>query len=268
MPQVRAGETEVIVAGSFSDSQQERYPAATFLPFPPHATGPELWGAGIARARGVRIAITETLTVVSETWVRDVLASHDAACPIRGGVVEPLPERGLVSWAAYFCDYGQFMRPLPPGEAEELPGNNTVFERALLARVPAFTRPAFWKTYWCRELQAAGVPLTADPSFAVCDAKTYRLAPLLTRRFQHGRCFAGMRNAQLSPTQRALYAAASPLLPALLVGRLFRRLTPKRRHIWTLTASAPVIALAIVAWSIGEGVGYVAGVGNSCRHVQ
>jgi hypothetical protein len=267
VPQVREGESEVVVAGTFSDAQAAHYPHVAFLPLPPRTTGPELWGEGIAHARGALVAATETLTVPSPTWVRDVLAGWDPARPIVGGAVEPTRPRGLVSWAAFFCDYGQFMRPLQRGRADELPGNNTVFERALLDRVPAFTHPAFWKTYWCQALEAAGVPLAADPAFVVYDAKAYRLVPFLTRRFRHGRCFAGMRRAEMSRARRALFAAGSPLLPAVLLTRILRRLVPKRRHVGALAASAPVIVLAVAAWSLGEAVGYAAGAGASCRHV-
>lgn len=268
VPQVEEGEAQVIVAGTATAEQQARYPAVLFLPFPPGTTGPALWGAGIEHASGHLIAVTETLTIVSATWVRDVLTAWDPARPIVGGAVEPVPEQSLVSWGAYFCDYGQFMRPLARGEAEELPGNNTVFDRALLDRVPAFTRPSFWKTYWCRALQSEAVPLAADDSFTVYNAKTYRLSAFLKRRFYHGRCFAGMRLTQLSPAQRALYAAGTPLLPAILLLRTLRRLVPKRRYVGKLAASLPVIALAVGAWSVGEAVGYIAGAGESCRHVN
>lgn len=266
-PQAREAQAEVVVAGAFSDQHQARYPDVVFLPFPAGTSGPELWGAGIARARGDRVGITETRTVPSPTWVRDVLAAWDPSRPIVGGAVEPSQPRSVVSWGAYFCDYGQFMRPLRRGQADELPGNNTVFERALLDVAPALAHPAFWKTYWCQALAAEGVSLWADPAFVVVDAKTYRLAPLLVRRFRHGRCFAGMRNAGLGPARRALYAAASPALPVVFLSRILRRLVPKRRYRAELLKSAPVIGLAVAAWSLGEAVGYVAGAGSSCDHV-
>ncbi len=267
VPQIWDAEVEVIVAGDVGEAQRGRFPTVTFLPFPPGTAGPVLWGAGIARTRGARVAITETRTVPSATWVADVLATQDPTRPLIGGAVEPSEPRSLTSWGAYFCDYGAFMRPLRRGPAEALPGNNTVFDRALLDRATELTSPAFWKTYWCQALAAEGVPLAADPTVVVYDAKTYRLVPLLVRRFHHGRCFAGMRTAGLRPTRRALYAAASPLLPALFLSRVARRVVPKRRYRSKLLASAPVIVLAVAAWSLGEAVGYVAGAGASCDAV-
>lgn len=42
-------------------------------------------------------------------------AAHESSDLIVGGAVDPMPQRSLVDWAAYFCEYGQFMLPLTGG---------------------------------------------------------------------------------------------------------------------------------------------------------
>ncbi|HUG37728.1 MAG TPA: hypothetical protein VML54_12295, partial [Candidatus Limnocylindrales bacterium] len=167
-----------------------------------------------------------------------------------------------------FCDYGQFMRPLPEGTASELPGNNISLKRWVLERGREFVAPQFWKTYWCRRIQADGIRLHATPSIVVYYRKSFRLAPYLRHRFHSGRCFAGMRLRELSRLRRACYVAAAPVLPIVLTARMLRKTLGKRRHLAELALSLPISVLAILSWALGELCGYLAGPGVSCDHVR
>jgi hypothetical protein len=202
---------------------------------------------------------------VSSGWVHAALEAVDDDRPIAGGAVEPPETAGATAWTAYFCEYAQFMQPLPPGPARELPGNNLVFQRRLLEIGDRYTAPAFWKTYWCGELVAAGVPLTAEPALEVADAKNHRLGPFLLRRFRHGRCYGGMRG--LGPVRRGVYAAGAAVLPLLMVARQLRAVWPRGRHRARLVAALPLVLAADVAWAAGEAVGYATGAGRACRHI-
>ncbi|HET6566718.1 MAG TPA: hypothetical protein VFG50_02065 [Rhodothermales bacterium] len=265
--QVQGRRVEIILAGAFTPDQESKFDDICFIPFPEATPGPVLWGAGIARARGEQIAVTDTLTLFDAGWVDAALCACTPERPIAGGAVEPLPVQSLVNWAAYFCDYGQFMRPLQGGTSRELPGTNVTFKRTLLEHASAYTQPSFWKTYWCRALAADGVPLTSVPSMVAFHAKEYRLGSLLLRRYRHGRCFGGMRNEQLSVGRRVAYLAGSPLLPVLFLLRMTRTFLPKRRFRRQFFASLPFSVLALASWSIGEAFGYLAGPGDSCQFV-
>ena len=231
-------------------------------------TLPQLLGAAIARSRGGVIAITDSTCAVASDWVREILEAHREPDLVLGGVVEPRGLRRLVDWAAYFCEYGQFMAPIEHGITREVPGNNISFKRSALERGREFVTPEFWKTYWCRRLEDEGTRLRTAPSVVVYYGKSFRLFPFLNRRFQHGRCFAGMRLAGRSAGWRAVWALAALLLPLLLSVRLLRAIFPKRRYLVQFLLSLPISLLAILSWSIGEMVGYALGAGTSCRHVR
>ena len=262
---------EIIVADCSSEGPsadlRTQNPDAMFLQFPLKTPLPALWGGGIAKARGTVIALTDSMCIPDEHWIESILTSHASPDLIIGGVVESLPRRKWLDWAAYFCEYGQFMHPLIDGVVTELPGNNISFKRWVLKKGRAFVEPKFWKTYWCRQLQEEGIQLVSKPSIVVYDKKSYRLIPFLSRRFHHGRCFAGMRCSQLSLSSRILFVVGSPLLPLLFLARLLNTIVRKGRYIKEFIIAFPFSVLAIFSWSLGEFWGYLTGPGRSCRFI-
>ena len=263
---------EMILAYSSDEPRpadvEQTYSGISVIRLPAATTLPGLLGTALARATGEIIAITDVTCEVPEDWATEILKAHAAPYPVIGGSVEPNGLRRVVDWASYFCDYGQFMRPLAEGTVTELPGNNISVKRWVLERGKEFVAPQFWKTYWCRRLQAEGISLCSAPSIVVYYRKSFRLMPYLRHRFHSGRCFAGMRLRELSRSRRALYVVAAPALPVVLTARLLRKTLGKRRHLAELALSLPVSLLAILCWALGELCGYLTGPGLSCDHVR
>lgn len=263
---------ELILAYSSDDPRftdpSRKYSEFVVIRRPAATTLPSLLGAALARATGEIIAITDATCEVPEDWATEILKAHAAPYPVIGGSVEPNGLRRVINWASYFCDYGQFMRPLAEGAVTELPGNNISVKRWVLERGKEFVAPQFWKTYWCRRLQAEGISLCSVPSIVVYYRKSFRLLPYLLHRFHNGRCFAGMRLVELSRARRALYVAAAPALPVVLTARMLWKTLAKRRHLAELALSLPVSLLAILCWALGELCGYLTGPGLSCDHIR
>lgn len=269
IPQTEGRPIEVLVVGYLGDGTTipSRYPEVSIDSFPAETPLPTLYGAGLRRATAPLLALIDSTTIVSDDWVASVLEAHTTADYVIGGAVEPLPDQGATDWAAYFCDYGQFMLPRQADSVQALPGNNIIFDRALLAHGSEYVEPEFWKTYWCRQLQDQDISLRLDPSIVVYNAKQYRFIPYLVRRFRHGRCFGGMRIEELSSTQRILYASGTTLLPFVFMLRIARAILPKRRHLSAFLLTLPLTIAAVVSWSLGEGWGYIKGPGESCEAV-
>jgi len=263
---------ELILAYSSDDPRfadpSRKYSEFVVIRRPAGTTLPGLLGVALARASGEIIAITDLTCEVPEDWAAEILKAHAAPHPVIGGAVEPTGLRHVVDWASYFCDYGQFMRPLAEGPVAELPGNNISVKRWVLERGKEFVAPQFWKTYWCRRLQAEGISLCSAPSIVVYYRKSFRLIPYLLHRFHNGRCFAGMRLRELSRARRALYVVAAPALPVVLTTRMLRKTLGKRRHLAELVLSLPISLLANLSWALGELCGYLTGPGLSCDHVR
>lgn len=269
--QVRRGEVEIIVAICCADETSRfikpEFPDIKLIHFSKRKSLPLLLGAGIEQSTGDIVAVTDSTCVVAGNWVSEILKSHQAPHPVIGGGVEMAGGKGIVDWAAYFCDYGQFMHPMEEGVVNELPGNNVSFKRWALKRGQEYVRNGFWKTYWCRKLQEEGIQLISMPSIVVYYKKSFCLEPFLIRRFLHGRCFAGMRIAKVSVFKRMCYLAGSPLLPVLFLQRTINVVLLKRQYLKEFILSFPISVMAIVVWSLGECWGYLLGAGNSCDRI-
>ena len=259
---------EIIVVDSSGDSkivEKILSYGVALISYPEMMSLPVLLGVGIAHSRGEVVAVTDAACVVEKNWIEEILKAHRSSSPAIGGAVEAGKIQGLLNWAAYFCDYGQFMLPLFQGAAQELPGNNISFKKSLLDTGQEYVKNAFWKSYWCEKLKEEGVELVSVPTIVVRYNKSFRLVRFLMRRVHHGRCFAGMR--RISPLTRVYYILGSLALPAVFLFRIVRSILPKKRYLKEFMMSLPFSILAVVSWSVGEFWGYLNGMGNSCNKI-
>lgn len=272
--QAKGNEVETIVVDCSTDGTtriiKTRFPEIKLITFPERISLPLLLGTGISHSTGEIIAVTDAACVVDSNWISEILKAHETPNPVIGGAVEIEVERnkGMVEWAAYFCEYGQFMHPLKEGVVKELPGNNVSFKRWTLSKGQEFVQNEFWKSYWCRRLEEEGIKLFSIPSIVVHYNKSFSLVPFLIARFHYGRCFAGMRIANSSFLTRMYYIAGSPALPVLLFIRTTKSILSKKRYLREFILSLPVSILRIASWSLGELWGYLTGPGNSCTKVS
>ena len=247
----------------------EKFPAVEFVVFPERTSLAKLLGAGIARASGAIIVVTDSSCIVAGEWISSILRAHEAEkSPVIGGAVEMSKNGKLTDWAAYFCDYGEFMPPAPRGIVEVVSGNNFSVKRAALRRGTEYVAPEFWKTLWCRQLQSEGIELFSEPAICVGSRKTYKLNSFLVSRFHQGRCFAGMRFAEQTFSRRIFYSVGSIFLPVVFLYRIAAPVLHRKRFFGKFILSFPIIVLAVVFWSVGEAFGFLAGTGTSCRRID
>ena len=272
---ILAGETsdiEIIVASRGANAPlhelSDRYRDVDLIQFSPDTQLPVLLAAGIARSRGEIIAVTDSSCVVSSGWASSILRAHESEWPVIGGTVDMKAKEKLVNWAAYFCDYGQFMSSVSAGATTAVAGNNFSAKRGALKIGSEFVENEFWKTHWCRSLQANGIELFLDPAISVRCDKKYEPLAFLARRFHQGRCFAGIRRGGMSTPKRLLFAAGTSILPLLLTVRVARSVMRQKGFRGKFLMSLPVILAASVLWSAGEAVGYLTGPGTSAGRID
>jgi glycosyltransferase involved in cell wall biosynthesis len=262
---------EILVSDCCSDEPlidlKGKYPAVRFLQFSAKAGIPALAATGINQASGEIIALTDSSCVVDSNWIASILSAHKLSSPVIGGAVEIRGPAKLLDWAAYFCEYGQFAYPLKSRTVNVLPGNNISFKRSVLEDGSEYLKNGFWKTYWCRQLQTKGIELKSEPSILVYYTKQFKLFSFLSRRFEHGRCFAGMRIKQTGFFKRLIYVTSSFFLPLVFLYRTTVSVLGKERFLKEFLLSFPFIVLAVLFWSFGESWGYIAGKGKSCDYI-
>jgi len=264
---------EVIIADSSTDgtlSIVKSFPGVRLLHFDEPLTVPELRGRGIAAAVGAIIAILDPFAIVAPDWIREVITAHDTSPSlVIGGAVElhDADRQTLAAWAIYLHEYGLFMPPVEGGVTNIVPGCNVTYKRAALFDGDRPRYPVFWKTFVNWEIEGGGSPLWLAPRILVRLSKPVRFIDFFTSRFDHGRCFAGMRLSAGRWPERLLRASTAPVLPLIIGWRWGRVCWAKRRNRRMLLATLPMQVLLFGMWAAGEGWGYLRGPGPSCRRL-
>lgn len=228
---------------------------------------PKLRHLGVCRAQGKIVAILEDHGRVSPDWARSLLEAHRGPWAAVGGAVEN-GKFGLVNWAVFFCEYTPYMKPVPEGEAVDLPGNNIAYKRPHLMRHAAVLAEGKWESWINANLRADGVRLASTNSVVVQHIKPFRFLHFIVQRFHFARSYAGMRRVDQSPLQRLVYGLGSSVLPFLLLARVFKTVLRKRRNLGWFVLASPLVALFLTVGALGEMVGYLLGPGRSLDKVE
>jgi glycosyltransferase involved in cell wall biosynthesis len=264
---------EVIVVDCCGEATRavlrQRFPWALVIAVEGRESIPALRAIGLERARGRVIALTEDHCLPDPHWFEAIAAAHRAGRPVVGGAVENGSIERAVDWAVFFCEYADFMRPVPAGAVAALPGNNTAYDRGVLDRLGPALRDGSWEPFWHARLLQEGVDFFSDPRMVVLHKKVFGYGYFLSQRYHYSRSFAGMRLAGASGWVRLAYAAATALLPPLLLARLVRTvLLRKRRFRAHFLRALPALCTFVVVWAVGEAVGALLGAGNSLARVE
>lgn len=214
---------------------------------------------GARRARGTIIALLEDHGTPCADWCSAVLNAHREPAAAIGGAVENGVDR-MLNWAVYYCDFGRYQNPVPPGPAEFLSDSNVAYKRAALDTVKEAWSDAFHETSVNWALRDRGELLKLDPGMVVYQTRLgLRIVSALRERFVWGRSFAATRIVRAPARQRLRFAAIACLLPAVLTWRIASRALRIRRHLSRFFLAFGMIVVLETVWSIGEFVGYATG---------
>lgn len=241
------------------------FPHVRFMPVPDVVAQPGgrehhdvLRARGMAVARGTLIGLLEDHARPDPRWCAAVVAAHQAPHAAVGGAIENGVDR-MLNWAVYYCDFGKYQNPVPAGEAAFASDANVTYKREDLERVRASWQEAFREIVVNGALKASGRTIVLDRRVvAYQNRRGLGLGAALHERFVWGRSYAATRLALLTLPRRLVHAAMSPALPAVLFLRMART-SWERGSIRAFVRAAPLTALLLVTWSIGEGIGYLVG---------
>jgi hypothetical protein len=222
-----------------------------------------LWkarAAGVRAARAPLIVLGETHAYAHPTWAGALVGAHAGSRPIVVPAFGNANPDGALSWAAYLSDYGAWGEGLERGEIRRWPGQNSAYSRAALLELgdgleAALSRgDALWTA-----LRAGGHGAWFEPDARIDHLNVARPLSWVAERFLAGLLIAGGRASGWLPARRLAYAAAAPLIPAVLTWRTLSgwRRAVQRQRVPFLTLPAMLAGNAVQA--IGETVGYVRG---------
>lgn len=219
---------------------------------------PDLWAAGIGEARGGVVAITTAHFRPAPDWVGAVRAAHARLeSPAIGGAIDPPRGGSLVDWATYFLRYSAYLGYGREQDVPDVAGDNASYKRGALEAHPDLVRNGFWELDLHRRLRAEGRRVTFDPAVRVTQRHSFGFRRFMAQRFEHGRQFGGNRFPGRPLPVRLAAAAAAPLIPAVFLAKIVRRVVRGRRYYGPFLAALPVMLCFLLAWSLGEAVGYL-----------
>jgi len=234
----------------------------------PRSSAPVARAAGIRAARAPVVAFSETHCFPEPDWAEALIAAHRGPWAAVSPEIHNENPGSIASWGHYFVDYAPWAAPLESEERTDLPGHNSSYKRELLLaygdRLPQLLECESIM-HW--DLREHGHRLYTEAAAKVHHRNITKLGSAAIEHFHNGRCFGGLRARGWNPIRRLLYAAGSPLIPAI---RLRRTLRDIRRtgHEEILPRALPMIVSSLITHALGEMTGYLIGTGGAAREMS
>jgi len=217
----------------------------------------ELASQAIRVSRGEILLLTEDHCVPAADWVAELSASLQPGRAAAGGVVELAEGASAVDWAFYFVDFFRYAEPVRTGESPTLTVCNVAYRRSELDCVSDLWGDGFHETVVndCLRSRFGILYLSSNPRVTM--RRHLRLRDALIERYAFGRLFGCSRLARTRGAMRGVYKLAGPALPPLLLGRMLRKAMSSRRLARQLARGFAPLTLMVLAWSLGEWIGYL-----------
>ena len=162
-----------------------------------------LRACGLRAARGEIIALLEDHARPDANWSANVVAAHRQNCAAVGGAIENGIDRPL-NWAVYYCDFGKYQNPLPPGESSYASDANTSYKRQALEMVRPTWQASFREVVVNGALIARGEKVILRPEVVIYqNRRDLDFVFALRERFSWGRSYAASRGALLERSEAA-----------------------------------------------------------------
>jgi glycosyltransferase involved in cell wall biosynthesis len=261
--QTTQGRFEVIVVDSSTDDTAEaiekKFPNVRVIHFSERKLPGDARNFGISGANGNIIAFLDADCEASSDWVEKIITAHKSPWPAIGGAIANGTRGGCVTWAAYFCEFSQWM----PGTTKKWMGDvaaaNMSYKKEVFNKYGSFIEGTYCSdTEFHWRMAKDDIRILFDPSLLVTHHSIGTLSRFLRHETFHGMCFARVRSKALkfSLFRRFVYILFSPFLPARLFWKVYF-LNSKNKIYWRcFLKSMPLLILGIASWSLGEAKGY------------
>jgi hypothetical protein len=173
--------------------------------------------------------------------------------------VEPEEEASPAAWAFCYVDFFRYMRPAAEGPARSLSVCNVAYHRSQLSAIAPVWETGFLEPEVHDQLRKRFGDLWLAPAAEVKVRRRVRFRDAVYERYAFGRLFGATRLRTLSLPRRLLRILLAPALPALLLGRLSAKALAGAETATRFIAALPALVVLVLAWSWGEGLGYLTG---------
>jgi hypothetical protein len=232
---------------------------AVVLPLGRRALTPELWAAGLHRARGELVRLTIQPCVPIQDWRSALVRAHAGGLTAVGGAIVPGTALRWRDWAVFLLRYRSFVPPFARRPVRDVPGDHASYVRSALDSSARQWRLGFWEYEINHVLVAEGAAMAIDPAMVAVYEGGDGAWRFFKQRFRHGVRFGRSRLRPGWNLRRFIYAAAFVLPGAVFLVKIVRSVlrTPRLRS--QLAWSSGWLMWYLAAWSLGEWVGAVRG---------
>ena len=254
---------EVIVVDSSTDGTTETikkyFPNVRVFRFTERKLPGDARNFGISRAKGNIIALLDADCEAVSDWIEKIIEAHKSPWPAIGGAIANGTQGGCVTWAAFFCEFSQWMPGTDKQWMKDVAAANMSYKRYIFDKYGSFIEGTYCSdTEFHWRMAKDDIRIRFDPSLLVIHHSIDTLSQFLRHENFHGMCFARVRRKALkfSLLKRCVYIMFSPFLPFRLFWKIFL-LNIKNKTYWhSFLKSMPLLILGITSWSLGEAAGY------------
>jgi hypothetical protein len=221
--------------------------------------------AGVRAARAPVVFIGETHSFPEPEFAAALIRAHEQPWDIVvPGLGNANPD-GVLSWAAFLMDYGQWSDELPAGEINGGPTWNASYKRSVLLDLDGVLERALASgDELPLTLRARGRKAYFEPAARLRHANVGHRG-WTDERYLSGLMVGSHRKSMWSLGRRLFYVCASPLIPAVILSRIARPVRVLRRRGDLPRGILSALVIGAVLRTAGEVVGYLTGATPAAR---
>lgn len=226
----------------------------------------------MARAKGVRIARSPFLFIaethaypdpeLAERLIAALSSEWSVAVP---GFRNANPNSGF-SWAGFLSDYGAWSDTLAGGEIDRSPSHDAAFRRAVLLEFgDRLDKALTFGDELYVTLRQRGQRCYFESSAGIQHVNIDNFRSFASERYLSGVLIGGYRRERWNWPRRILYAGGSPLIPIVILSRIYKGVREVGRREKLPAGTMPAIFLGAAFKAAGEARGYLFGAPHSAE---
>lgn len=260
-------EFEIIVVDSSVDGTaklvEEKFPWVRLYRFSKRKFCGDARNFGISVAQGGIVAFIDADCIADENWANEILKAHKSFYPAIGGAIANGNPDSYIGWASYFCEFSQWMPNNHDKWLKDVAGANMSYKKEIFEKYGDFIEGTYCSdTNFHWRLWENGHPLRFVSSIQIYHCNIDDFKRFIRHEYEHGRAFAEVRikSRSFSRLRRSVYFLLFPLIAIKLFLKTGIINVKNRIYLSHFLKVLPLFALGLIAWSLGEGAGYLTGI--------